>query len=96
MPIPDRAGPRGWYRTQQDRPFFWTGKIHPTRSQGLCYLLQIQRHGPNGSERKIVAAKHWIDAATVRRMTSGKQDIPFNFIDGLPTAEAVKVAEDAR
>jgi hypothetical protein len=96
MKIPDRAGPRGWYKSKGGRPIFWTGIKHPENATGLCYLLQVQRHGPNGSLRKIAAAKYYLWSLPIRVFTRGGQiEVPAE-IDGLPTAEAVKVAESGR
>ena len=95
MVTPPRAGPRGWYNSGNGRPVFWTGIKHPENATGLCYILQVQRHGTAGSLRKIVAAKYYLWAPTIRALTSGAPiDVPAE-IEGLPTAEAVKVAEDA-
>ena len=95
-PIPARAGPRGWYQCQNCRPFFWTGKLHPEKPQGLIRKLQIQRFGKNGEERKFIATFEYIHAPLLRAMTAGERIVVPAEIDGLPTAEAVKAAEDAR
>ena len=93
MKIPDRAGPRGWYKSKNGRPIFWTGIKHPENATGLCYILQVQRHGTAGSLRKIVAAKYYLWSVSIRVLTRGGQiEVPAE-IDGLPTADAVRAAE---
>mgnify|MGYP000875082558 FL=1 len=93
MKTPPRAGPRGWYKSGNGRPVFWTGIKHPENATGLCYILQVQRHGTAGSLRKIVAAKYYLWSVSIRVLTRGGQiEVPAE-IDGLPTADAVKAAE---
>jgi hypothetical protein len=91
FPDPPRAGPRGWYQSKAGAWWLWTGKISDN-TQGLCIRLTTRAlsNGP-----KVLTEKHWFNPRVIRALTStGVKSAPDN-INGLPTAEAVKVAEDA-
>ena len=94
---PDFTNLRGWYADGRGWYIFWTGRLPVIAGGGrrshLCFKLQYVKKPWMSAE--IQAVKCWKGTQGMKKMTAGGWVRPPETIYGLPTAEAVKVAEDA-